>query len=264
MKITARSSHGSIVYGSETGLVIDGESKLCGCTDCPQIDRFDLIEYKKFYGVTEMPDELDILDIGYWAKDGIYEEPCHGWREEVAILRAGGDLDEPVKIELKKTPNIIRILPIKEDYTSVTITIPNVNLHLFEKQRYAFREYTAGIDSFQDERDGLENFLNAIGDAFYDQTYGRCDLLPELEDAMDVKRWFEHLIDGLQISIHPDDPFEEYVNFETGEPCFDPETSALLNEKMRQAFDICGDDIYGIGIEIIRKGLHMPEEEAIS
>jgi len=153
----------------------------------------------------------------------------------------------------------------KEDYTSVTITIPNVNLHLFEKQRRAFLEYTAGIDSFQDERDGLENFLNAIGDAFYDQTNGHSSLLPELKDADDVKHWFEFLIEDLDISIHPDNPFEDYINNEEPcEPTFDAETAALLNQKMEQAFLICtfsGRDIYEIGMDITRKALNLSIDE---
>ena len=140
-----------------------------------------------------------------------------------------------------------------------------MNLHLFEKQRRAFLEYTAGIDSFQDERDGLENFLNAIGDAFYDQTNGHSSLLPELKDADDVKHWFEFLIEDLDISIHPDNPFEDYINNEEpSEPTFDAETAALLNQKMEQAFLICtcsGRDIYEIGMDITRKALNLSIDE---
>jgi len=259
MKITARSSHGTIVFGSETGLVLTGESNLCGCEDCPQVERFDIEEYRKFYGVEELPGymDIDILDLGYWGMDGIYEEPCHGWREEVALLRDGKTDGSEINV---KIPDPVRISAPKEDYTSAVVHIPNVNLHLLEKQRRAFLEYTAGIDSFQEERDGLENFLNAICDAFYDQTYGRSALLPELEDTDDVRYWFEHLIEGLEIAIHPDNPFEDFVNTETDQPTFDSETAALLNQKMEQAFRICtcsGRDIYEIGMDITRKAFNL-------
>jgi len=265
MKITARSSHGTIVFGSETGLVLTGESNLCGCEECPQVERFDVEEYRKFYGVEELPGsmDIDILDLGYWGTDGIYEEPCHGWREEVAILRVGGEIDRSgtnVKI-----PDPVRISAPKEDYTNAVVHIPNVNLHLLEKQRRAFLEYTAGIDSFQEEREGLENFLNVICDAFYDQTYGRSALLPELNDADDVKHWFEFLIEELDISIHPDNPFEDYINNEEpGEPTFEPDTASQLNQKMEQAFRICscsGRDIYEIGMDITRRALAIPTED---
>ncbi len=259
MKITVRSSHGTIIFGSETGLVLTGESNLCGCEECPQVERFDVEEYKKFYGVEKLhgDKDIDILDLGYWGTDGIYEEPCHEWREEVALLRDWKTDGSEKKVRI---PDPVRISAPKEDYTNTVIHIPNVNLHLLEKQRRAFLEYTAGIDSFQEERDGLENFLNAICDAFYDQTYGRSALLPELEDTEDVRYWFEHLIEGLELTIHPDDPFEDYFNTETDQPTFDSETAALLNQKMEQAFRICscaGRDIYEIGIDITRKAFNL-------
>jgi len=91
MIITAHSSHGSITFGSETGLTL--ESNLCGCDDCPQVERFNIEEYCTHYG-KGVPQDVDILDLGYWGKDGEYVEPAHDWRKDVAKLRAGLPLEE--------------------------------------------------------------------------------------------------------------------------------------------------------------------------
>jgi len=263
MNPTIYSTHGTIIINPETGAIIATDIDMCNDNCIDNIDRFDIEQYKQFYNVDKLPGAIDILDMGYW-KDGIYEEPAHDWREDTIKLRAGltpdGWPEEPVK-----KPDIVRISEPRDNYHSATVHIPNVNLHLFEKQRRAFLEYIAGIDSFQDERDGLENFLNAIGDAFYDQTNGHSSLLPELNDADDVKHWFEFLIEDLDISIHPDNPFEDYINNEEpSEPTFDAETAALLNQKMEQAFLICtcsGRDIYEIGMDITRKALNLSIDE---
>jgi len=264
MNPTIYSTHGTIIINPETGTIIATDIDMCNDNCIDNIDHFDIEEYKEFYNVGKLPDAIDILDMGYW-KDGIYEEPAHDWRKDVAKLRAGIALDEWVEENVTRKPEPVFISEPKDNYHSATIHIPNVNLHLFEKQRRAFLEYTAGIDSFQDERDGLENFLNAIGDAFYNQTGGRSSLLPEMNDADDVKHWFEFLIEDLDISIHPDNPFEDYINNgEPGEPTFAAETAALLNQKMEQAFLICtcsGRDIYEIGMHIIRKALNLPIDE---
>jgi hypothetical protein len=47
------------------------------------IERFDIAEWLKFYPNEEF-NGCDILDIGYWLKDGTYEPPCGGFREELA------------------------------------------------------------------------------------------------------------------------------------------------------------------------------------
>ena len=263
MNPTIYSTHGTIITNPETGTIIATDIDMCNDNCIDNIDRFDIEEYKQFYNVDKLPGAIDILDMGYW-KDGIYEEPAHDWREDTIKLRAGltpdGWPEEPIK-----KPECVLISEPKDNYHSATIHIPNVNLHLFEKQRRAFLQYTTGIDSFQDERDGLKNFLNAIGDAFYNQTCGHSSLLPELNDVDDVKHWFEFLIEDLDISIHPDNPFEDYINNgEPGEPTFDAETAALLNKKMEQAFLICtctGRDIYEIGMDITRKTLNLSIDE---
>ena len=97
MKITACSSHGTIDFDSETGVVIS--QSLDECDDgCPNnIARFDVEEYTRTYG--HKPDkDVDILDLGYWLEDESYEEPAYNWREETNLMRAGGEFDDFHKI----------------------------------------------------------------------------------------------------------------------------------------------------------------------
>ncbi len=74
------SSNGSLEVNRETGEVIE-----CFLSDggegIDQIAKFDLDEWKKRYE-TELPDSIDILDLGYWQKDGKYESPEKSWRLE--------------------------------------------------------------------------------------------------------------------------------------------------------------------------------------
>lgn len=67
------------------------------------IHKFDVAEYVKHYNLAstfDMPNEIDILDLGYWfglspvtySQKGRkkYESPCEEWRSEVAELRKEG------------------------------------------------------------------------------------------------------------------------------------------------------------------------------
>jgi hypothetical protein len=47
--------------------------------DLVGITKFDFTEYRKWYPNEEL-DTIDILDIGYWTKNGQYEPPCYAWR----------------------------------------------------------------------------------------------------------------------------------------------------------------------------------------
>lgn len=78
MNISVGSSHGVLTVDSVTGHVIEcsGEDYI---TD---ISRFDLKEYTEYYGISEPPSYIDILDLGYWTRTGVYEMPEADWREE--------------------------------------------------------------------------------------------------------------------------------------------------------------------------------------
>lgn len=80
-------------------------------------------------------------------------------------------------------------------------------------------------------------------------------LLPALVTVSDIEDWFRYLFNDLSISFHPDDSFADYINGQTRQDLFDPQTAALLDMKMEEAFQLCDTlnvDIYAIGLEIFR------------
>lgn len=92
-QISIRSSNGNITIG-QSGLVHDIEDD--SDDKCISgIVKFDVEEYKKHYGVTELPTSIDILDLGMWISDNpenlfqdlTYDPPAHEWREEVKAMR---------------------------------------------------------------------------------------------------------------------------------------------------------------------------------
>jgi len=88
---TVNSSLGYVCFHPETGnAILDCRNG----NELDEIDRFDVDEYKKFYNVTEIPTNLDILDIGYWTKSSFYEPAEADWRKEVALLRTGVEPDD--------------------------------------------------------------------------------------------------------------------------------------------------------------------------
>ncbi len=72
-----------IVSGSHGAIVVDwntGDVQAYNCTDMYiHIVKFDVNAYRKEHGDTE-PNQIDILDIGYWNRDGGYEERVKDWR----------------------------------------------------------------------------------------------------------------------------------------------------------------------------------------
>jgi hypothetical protein len=84
----AQSSHGCILFNPDTGVVVDYDlDNTPDAESYKNIERFDLDEYKKHHGCNHVIGaDIDILDLGYWLKDGTYEEPAHDWREEANKL----------------------------------------------------------------------------------------------------------------------------------------------------------------------------------
>ncbi len=89
-------------------------------------------------------------------------------------------------------------------------------------------------------------------------------MIPEIKTIEHVKTFFEELLaEGL--NFHPDDPFEDYINYETKEPTYTVEEAALRTHLLEQAFDVCekeGQDIYGLCIDIFMRdcyALYPPE-----
>ena len=77
------SSHGEFEI-DENGIVIKFDANPEADADYHNYVRFDLPEYKKHYG--ELDTEYDILDLGFWQKDGSYEAPEKDFRERVARI----------------------------------------------------------------------------------------------------------------------------------------------------------------------------------
>ena len=77
------SSGGSLKVDAQNGVVIECSTHRNEDNELKQIARFDLKEYKEHYKVAEIPGNVDILDLGYWNKDGRYERPVDDWRSEM-------------------------------------------------------------------------------------------------------------------------------------------------------------------------------------
>ncbi len=77
------SSGGSLRVNVQDGLVIQCTTIQDEDNELKQIVRFDIEEYKTYYKVDDIPGHLDILDLGYWNKDGSYEPPVEDWRNEM-------------------------------------------------------------------------------------------------------------------------------------------------------------------------------------
>ena len=77
------SSHGDFVI-DENGIVTKFKAGGWVQPDYHNYVRFDLPEYKKHYG--ELDTEYDILDLGFWKKDGSYEPPEKDFRDRVARI----------------------------------------------------------------------------------------------------------------------------------------------------------------------------------
>lgn len=67
----------------------------------------------------------------------------------------------------------------------------------------------------------------------------------------DVKQFAKELTaEGL--SFHPDDDFNDYINFTSGEPSYTSEEAEIRNKLMNECFDVCeneGIDIYEVMME---------------
>lgn len=78
-------------------------------------------------------------------------------------------------------------------------------------------------------------------------------MITEILTIQDVKKFAKQLTaEGL--SFHPDDDFNDYINFSTNEPSYNTEEADLRNELMNQCFEICeneGVDIYEIMLEVM-------------
>jgi hypothetical protein len=98
-------SHGIVSVSTETGEVVEVIAD-CDCDSCRNGNeytsyskyRYDVKEWMETYSdETLAGNHIDILDLGYWLPDGRYAEPEYDWREEVKIMRAGGELTDDTR-----------------------------------------------------------------------------------------------------------------------------------------------------------------------
>lgn len=73
--------------------------------------------------------------------------------------------------------------------------------------------------------------------------------------AEEVRDFFRYIVFSLNLNFNPDDNFESYINYETGERIVNEEQAKLFNRLMDEAFEVCGDNIYEIGEELLRERL---------
>ncbi len=78
------SSWGELTIETPNGNIIDKDLQEGSYIE--NIDRFDIAEFNNWfftrYGFQPPLDELDILDLGYFTKDGQYVKP-NNWRYEI-------------------------------------------------------------------------------------------------------------------------------------------------------------------------------------
>lgn len=77
-------------------------------------------------------------------------------------------------------------------------------------------------------------------------------MIDKIQTLADVSAFAKQIISE-GVSFHPDDNFNDYINFETREPCYSKAEAEKRNELMNECFEICekeGVDIYDIMLEV--------------
>lgn len=74
----------------------------------------------------------------------------------------------------------------------------------------------------------------------------------------DVMPFFNYLMNKRKVNFHPDNSFDEYINFTTGEQTFSDKECKLFDRLMEEAFNVCinngdMDLIYDLGTEFLKK-----------
>lgn len=76
----------------------------------------------------------------------------------------------------------------------------------------------------------------------------------EINTVADVNNFFDWLVKDVGANLHPDDPFDLYVNSHTGERTFSDDDAAYYDSVMDKCFDVCDKnnvDIYTIGLNTL-------------
>ena len=94
-RTTIGSSHGELTVDAD-GYVTEcraDNDAASGGGHLASITRFDLIEWRRYWGDNPKTSHIDILDVGYWYTDpvtdsNLYAPPDETWRSEVAEILA--------------------------------------------------------------------------------------------------------------------------------------------------------------------------------
>ena len=64
-------------------------------------------------------------------------------------------------------------------------------------------------------------------------------MITQITNVEDVANFAQHLIHVEKLSVHPDDDFTAYTNFETRLPFYTEKEAEDRNQLMNQCFDVC-------------------------
>ena len=76
-----------------------------------------------------------------------------------------------------------------------------------------------------------------------------------ITNVEEVRDFFRHIVFDIDINFHPDDDFRNYVCDRTNKKAMDDEQAELFNRLLDEAFDVCGDEVYEIGSELLNERL---------
>lgn len=78
-----------------------------------------------------------------------------------------------------------------------------------------------------------------------------CDAfhLTGITSKRDVELFADYLVNGLNINIHPDTPFGDYISYQDKTPTFTKQDAEIGDRLMDECFEVCekcGADVYEI------------------
>lgn len=77
-------------------------------------------------------------------------------------------------------------------------------------------------------------------------------MIKQIKTLKDVSLFAKQIIcEG--VSFHPDDDFNDYVVFKTGEPCYNKKEADIRNKLMNKCFKVCEKNrisIYNLMLEV--------------
>jgi len=85
--LAVHSSHADFSIDPDSGDVLSLD-QFPNSDDMSYIARFDLAEWVAYWSEL-LPEEFDILDLGYWCKDGVYEPAEPDWRKDFGKTEDG-------------------------------------------------------------------------------------------------------------------------------------------------------------------------------